>query len=84
MMTLGYRCSLNAVCLLAMFVIAHAAPIKSKRESGVYLSSRTQQFYCISELLKHLAKSMVEVSCKCMYHHAVVSLLYNYRRDMLL
>ncbi|XP_065910079.1 uncharacterized protein [Dysidea avara] len=56
----GYRCSVFRIFLLAMFVLAHNSPIKNKRDSGVSLGYKTQQFYCTSELIKLQVQFMVK------------------------
>ncbi|XP_065917518.1 uncharacterized protein [Dysidea avara] len=39
---------------------AHNAPMKNKRESGVSIGDKTQQFYCTSQLLKLQVQFMVK------------------------
>ena len=49
------------IFLLAMIIIAHNAPVKNKRNSGVSIGYKTQQFYCTSELIKLQVQYMVKV-----------------------
>ena len=49
MEALGYKPSVTVIFLLAMIIIAHNAPVKNKRDSGVSIGDKTQQFYCTSE-----------------------------------
>ena len=44
-----------------MIIVAHSAPMKNKRDSGVYIGYKTQQFYCTSELIKLQVQYMVKV-----------------------
>ena len=59
-MTAGNRPLISVIFLLAMFVIAHNAPMKSKREGGVSLVTKTQWFYCTSEMIKQQVQTMVK------------------------
>ncbi|XP_065897225.1 uncharacterized protein [Dysidea avara] len=60
MEALGYKLSVTTIFLSAMIIIAHCAPIKNKRNSGVSIVDKTQQFYCTSELIKLQVQYMVK------------------------
>jgi len=62
-MTSGHRSLVNVILLLAMFAVAHNAPMKVKRgNAGVTLSHKIQEFYCTSELLKRQVQTLEEVN----------------------
>jgi len=60
MKVLGYSPSVTMIFLLAMIMVTHSAPMK--RNTGVSITDKTQQFYCTAELIKLQVKYMVEVN----------------------
>ncbi|XP_065897215.1 uncharacterized protein [Dysidea avara] len=60
MKALGYKLSVTTIFLITMIIVAHSAPMKNKRDSGVYIGYKTQQFYCTSELIKLQVQYMVK------------------------
>ena len=71
--SMGYRSSVTTVFLLAVIIIAQSAPMKNKRDKGVPISDKTQEFYCTSELIKLQVQHMVKVY---VVTYCVYSLLY--------
>jgi len=53
--------SVTTIFLLAVIIIAQSAPMKNKRDRGVSISDKTQEFYCTSDLIKLQVQHMVKV-----------------------
>ena len=61
-MALEYKLSIVMIFLPAILVIAFSAPVVNKRNGGVFVGGKIQQFYCSAEVLKLQVKDMIKVN----------------------
>ena len=61
-MALEYKLLIVMIFQLAIFAVAHSAPGVNKRNGGVLIGDKIQQFYCSAEVLKLQVKDMIKVN----------------------